>query len=109
MIRYKKTVKLSRLQPELLAGLMVCDQVYDKMFGRDMWVTSVNDSRHGWGSLHFVGQAADIRAKDLKRAEADRLRDAIADRICNEFDVIVEWDREVQANCHLHIEWQPKK
>jgi|TARA_Y100000034_G_scaffold119275_1_gene160896 hypothetical protein len=110
MIRFKKSVKLGRLQPELLAGMMIADQAYEAMRpGKAMWITSVNDSKHGFASLHLVGQACDIRAKDLTKAEANTLRDRIADRLNAEFDVVVEWDKMIKANCHVHLEWQPKK
>ena len=75
--------------------------------GYECVVTSVCDSRHSHGSLHFSGGAVDFRTKHLhpnevKLAVSDDCKRALG----REFDVIIE--HLGKPNEHLHVEWQPK-
>lgn len=106
MIKCKVGVKLFGLRPEMLVVLQVADAAW-QAFGHDgPTITSARDSVHGFGSLHCVGAAVDLRSKDLpddhKRLILTRLRDCLTD----EFDILLE--AEGQANEHFHIEFQPK-
>ena len=69
----------------------------------ELVATSMNDGTHGQGSKHYVGEAADIRTRDLKtydhvhlffweiKGEIDKYG----------FDTVLEKD-------HIHIEYDPK-
>lgn len=96
----KKGVKLRGLKPEMLLGITICNDVY-KSFGVDMVITSVNDSKHGYGSLHYSGSATDLRTRNVPNEILSDLCDALKASLGVEFDVILESN-------HIHVEYQPK-
>lgn len=101
-MRLKKGVIATRIQPELLLALTIADSVWEQ-FGCELVVTSLNDGKHSQSSLHYAGQAADLRTHcfpaEKVPAVADMLKEALGQN--PDFDVVVEKD-------HIHIEWQPK-
>lgn len=107
-LRLKPGVRLANLQPQILLALQVAEGVYAEE-GVDCWVTSVNDGSHGYGSLHFSGNAVDLRVHNLPDDEtARRVATEIKERLAQgvEFDVVAEGLGTV--NAHIHIEYQPK-
>lgn len=94
-------VKLTDLQPQLLAGLMVCDWVYWNLFKTEMVVTSVDDSVHSPTSLHPKGLAADLRTRTFTADQIPKVLAAIKERLTPEFDFIFEKD-------HFHMEYDQK-
>ena len=96
-MKLKPGVRLHGLKPEILFALTVLDRLWPT----EMVVTSLIDGAHGRGSLHYVGQAADIRVRDLEPEEiAAVVREAKA-ALGADFDVVLE-------PSHLHVEFQPK-
>ena len=63
----------------------------------EMVVTSVRDGKHKEHSLHYVGQAVDLRTRDFTDMWAHYLRNALG----KDWDVVVESD-------HIHVEYDPK-
>lgn len=89
----KTGVQIRNLSPQILLALFVAD----RLLGGNLVVTSVSDSTHSAGSLHYVGLAADLRLPaDPPKFVAD-LKEALG----GEFDVVLEGD-------HVHVEYQPK-
>jgi len=88
---------------QLLLALMVADQVY-KEFGADgVVITSLNDARHSETSLHYAGNAADIRVWNLPDSvDPNDVVTSIKARLNLDYDVIFESD-------HIHIEYQPRR
>ena len=107
MIVLKKSVSLIGLRPEMLLGLVIASEVIDA-YRHVTVVTSVNDSGHSFGSLHFAGAAVDIDfSEDLVVDDQIAIAAAVRDRLTSEFDVVPE---DVgKPNSHLHIEYQPKR
>lgn len=69
---------------------------------KDFIVTSVNDSTHGTGSLHYIGKAIDIRTKNLTPDLTIKLYNALKAELDSQgFDVVHEVD-------HIHCEYDPK-
>ncbi|KKL05866.1 hypothetical protein LCGC14_2601760 [marine sediment metagenome] len=102
MIRFKRGTKISGIRAELILALLVAEGVYDK-YDTDLVVTSVNDGRHSYTSLHYSGSAADIRTRELPEADSiQAVAEEIRQDLSDEYDVIVESD-------HIHIEYQPKR
>lgn len=100
-MQFKPTVKLTDLKPQLLAGLLVCQYVYEHLFNTELVVTSIDDSTHGADSLHPFGLAADLRTRNLKPEQIPAVQKAIKDRLPAGFDFVFEGD-------HFHIEYDPK-
>lgn len=100
MLRIKDGVSLEKLRPEIVVGLMVAASIYDSV-AKDCTITSVNDSTHMAGSLHYEGLAVDLRISNLDPGQPQTLRDRIALAAGPDFDVVLEKD-------HIHMEWDPK-
>ncbi len=99
-MKLKKTVKLKGLQPQILIAVMVANDVY-RDFGKELVITSVNDSKHSEFSLHYSGDAIDIRTRYFTSEEKVAVHKEIKDRLTKDFDVVLEKD-------HIHIEYDPK-
>jgi len=105
-MRFKdKSVNPKRLTPELLLGMMIVGEVI-KEAGAEFVITSMNDSHHGPGSLHYSGQAVDFRSHEFHEADIalDQMRSALAYH--KDYDLILEG--RGSPNEHFHLEYQPK-
>ena len=102
-MRFKRGINPQGIRSELLLALVVADGVWSK-HGQNLVITSLNDSRHSRTSLHYSGQAADLRTRyfddSIKMRVADDLRDALGNH--PDYDIILESD-------HVHLEYQPKR
>lgn len=106
MITIKEGAKIKGIQPEILVGLAIIDKVFTK-YGIDLIITEGTGGVHMQGSLHYVGQALDIRSNrisdvTMKKAILNECQILLGD----EYDMIIE-DLE-QPNEHYHAEFQPK-
>ena len=101
-MKFKPGTNPAGLRPELLIALMIADTVWSEK-GKELVVTSLNDSKHSRGSLHFSGAAADLRTRyfsdEQKQSAASELKDRLG--FNPDYDVVVESD-------HIHLEYQPK-
>ena len=94
----KKGVNIQGMSTELLFGLNVADAVY-KELGYELTVTSVLDGRHSLTSLHYAGNAADLRIRGISDPQA--IVDMLKARLGVNFDVLLESN-------HIHIDYQPR-
>lgn len=94
------TVNPFGMTAELLFGLIIADQVW-KENGKELVVTSLNDGKHSVTSLHYSGNAADLRTRYFSDPEliAGLLREKLQN---TDYDVVVE-------SGHIHFEYQPKR
>jgi len=97
-ISFKPGVRLFGLQPEILWALDQCVDVWPT----DVTVTSARGDKHSRQSLHYSGNAVDLRTRNLNdeqiRATVLKLKQVLGKR----FDVLFE------SGNHIHIEHQPK-
>lgn len=105
ILSLKPGVKLQMLQPQCVLALMICASVYESMGAQTCVVTSINDGKHSDLSLHYEGYAFDLRTKDFQ-GDGLALRDAIAEALGRNFDVVLE--SIGKPNEHLHVEYDPK-
>lgn len=98
---FKPGVSLKGMTPQILLALIEAEKVYKNRL-LTMTVTSVNDSTHKEGSLHYSGFAADLRTKGTGSAQS--LYNDLKKKLQPMgFDVLLEFlggDSE-----HIHIEW----
>lgn len=99
-MKLKPGVRAQGIRPELLLALLAAQPLYAAA-GAPLVVTSIIDGTHRRGSLHYAGQALDLRARDFAPSERRRIRDGLAEALGDDFDVVLEVD-------HLHVECQPK-
>jgi len=96
----KQGVKIANLKPQLIIAIMVANDVY-RLHGKELVITSVDDSKHGKNTLHGSGSAFDCRTSYFMAGEAERVANEIRAKIDEDFDIAFETD-------HLHIEYDPK-
>lgn len=82
----------------LLFGIIVAGEVFREE-GVDYVLTSLKDGVHSFKSLHYRGDAADIRIWGLK--DSVKTAEKIRQRLNKHYDVIAESD-------HIHLEFQPR-
>lgn len=101
MIQFKQGLYLFGLQPEMLWALDVCESVWQEI-GKNLTVTSTRwGDKHAWKSRHYSGLAVDLRTKDLHEVEIRQVAEMAAERLGDEYDVVVESN-------HIHVEYDPK-
>lgn len=90
---------------ELLLGLMVAQGVYAEE-GVEMVITALCNGAHSETSLHYSGNAADLRVWHLDdhRATAREIKR----RLNRHYDVIAE-NRSDGSPSHIHMEYQPRR
>lgn len=105
IFQFKEGTSVEVLTDGLLLGLLGLAHVMQSVLGaRVLVVTSVNDGRHKPGSLHYSGNAVDIRSKTWPRervAECVRLFRASPDG--PRYDLLFE--SPGTPNEHLHLEF----
>ena len=99
-MKIKSGVSLAGIRPEMVVGLMIIKEIFDERLF-PMTITSVTDSKHGFGSLHYVGQAVDIRTRHIPNDQITLLANLCREALGKQFDVVKE-------ATHLHVEFQPK-
>jgi len=97
----KAGVRIKGISQELLLGLFVANEVY-ALHGVNMVVTSLLDGKHSATSLHYAGEAADLRTRNIPQdVDPQDIRKEIKDRLGMDYDVILE-------DNHIHMEHQPR-
>ena len=104
MLQLKPGVRLAGISPEIAVAINIAHSVWmEELKSVPMVLTSITDGRHSVGSLHYTGQAFDVRIRNIPRGNewmdvlTKRLKGALGD----DFDVVLESD-------HYHIEHDPK-
>lgn len=69
-------------------------------FGHSPVITSGTDGRHRADSLHYSGNALDLRIRHIPPEDRVALTASLASSLGEEFDVILEAD-------HIHVEFDP--
>lgn len=106
MIRVKDdSVCIARLSPAIYFALMVANEVYSR-YGYEVVITSGDDGVHSSTSLHYNGDAVDIRTKMMPEKHAYDIAAELNAALGKDFDVIFE---NTDQNEHIHIEKQPRR
>ena len=108
-MKLKPGVKVRGISPELVLAAFVVDSILSKHNNDHTVLTSVADGSHRYGSLHFTGDAFDVRVHNLPSDLSLRqeLITLIREALSDEFDVIYEGHET--SNAHIHVEFQPKR
>lgn len=100
-MKLKKGVKCHALTSQVVLALVIAGKLYQEMFSKDMVVTSLHDGKHSSGSLHYSGNAFDMRTWGIVDDDLTKYKAALNSRLGVDFDVVIESD-------HIHVEYQPK-
>ena len=97
----KEGVNVAGLKTEMVPVLLAAYSVFAQ-HSVPFTITSALDSKHGRGSLHYVGLAIDIRRREIADpAVVQRIADEMKAALGSQYDVVVE-------KTHFHVEFQPK-
>ncbi len=99
-MRLKPGARIRHCNPEILWAGNVAAWVYDKA-GQELVITSGTDGSHSRSSRHYQGDALDLRTWYFDPEKRLWVRDAIAERVGPDFDVVLESN-------HIHMEYDPK-
>ena len=98
----KSGVSMYQVHPNIEKLWPTLDRISETHCGRACVVTTCRDGIHSKNSLHYVGQAIDIRINDLPSDDAKvAYFDEVRRCLGVGYDVVLEHD-------HIHIEWDPK-
>ncbi len=99
-MKIKVGVKINGLKPEMLLGIIIAKSIYDK-WGKELVITEITGANHSFASLHYSGNAVDIRTNYFTDLEKDLVAKDLKEALGENYDVVVE-------KTHIHIEFQPK-
>jgi len=94
----KNGVDLRGLTPQMAIAYTIACKVYGQYA---CVITSGSDGKHGPNSLHYSGQALDLRTNNLPPQAVQSIVDRLKEALGAQFDVVLESD-------HIHIEFDPK-
>ena len=99
----KEGASVAGIRPELVLAYTVAMAIYASYDDGDVEciITEATGGHHGVASLHYVGQAIDLRTWGLTGAEQRDITGKLKSSLGSQYDVILESD-------HIHIEFQPK-
>ena len=105
MIRWRDTCRFDALHPALILALLRADAIFAS-YSQDCWVTSINDSTHMLGSLHYQGRAVDLRVHHLPdEAARVTVTNTLRSALGPQFTVLYE--APGTPNSHIHVELDP--
>ncbi len=101
-LRLKPDAKARVLSPQCLLAMVVAEGIWrDADFG-DCTITSISDGQHSRKSKHWLGNAFDVRTRELPEAASiDGVAYLLRQALPEDYDVVVESD-------HIHVEYDPK-
>ena len=94
----KHGVDLRGLSPQMAIAYTIACRCYEQY---DCVITSASDGKHGPNSLHYKGQALDLRTRHLNGQGLQAVYHKLKESLGEQFDVVLESD-------HIHVEWDPK-
>lgn len=99
IVSIKPGVRVRGLSNEILLAIVIAESVYRETQGL-MVITSLTDGKHSVGSLHYTGEAVDLRLPST--IVIDQVVSQLKSALGSSYDVILETD-------HIHIEYDPKR
>jgi hypothetical protein len=96
LLSVKPGARIGEVRAPLFFAAMVWDQITGKAT-----ITSGTDGKHMADSLHYSGNAIDLRCRDINPGMMPAYLAALKERLGPEFDIVLEED-------HVHVEYDPK-
>ncbi len=99
-MKFKLGVEMNDMSVAIWYARAVVERVTRNVCGRGAIITSGRDGKHSANSLHYSGNALDLRTRDLRDDQKQRYRKVLADELGPDFDVVLE-------KSHIHLEYDP--
>ncbi len=99
-MRVKPGARIRHCSAQILFAAVVANEVFHE-YGRELVITSGTDGKHSRTSLHYRGDAIDLRTRELDPSVVEAVAGEIRNRLGPDFDVVVE-------RTHIHMEYQPE-
>ena len=99
MLKLKPGVAVAGIRPEMMLAVIAAERAFSSA---DCIITSALDGRHSLTSLHYAGQAIDLRTRHVSKATAETVVAVLKEALTIDYDVILE-------STHIHVEFQPKR
>lgn len=100
-INVKDDVELSGLTDDITATYSHISDSWDAHAPNvTPTITSGLEGKHGTNSLHYSGNAIDLRTRNLTEDQIDDIASDLQSRLGNDYDVVIEPD-------HMHVEFDP--
>ena len=97
----KTGVDLRGLSPQMAVAYTIACFIYYRQIHEWATITSASDGKHSPNSLHYCGQALDLRIRMLTGGQMETIRKQLTIALGEQYDVVLEKD-------HFHIEFDPK-
>jgi hypothetical protein len=102
MLSLKQGVDISKLSPQMAIAANIATWCFIEESYHTV-ITSACDGKHGDNSLHYFGDAMDLRIRHIPAAETvSRIMVKLKENLGDNYDVVLESD-------HIHVEYQPKR
>lgn len=101
----KTGAKINGVQPEILLALIIIQPIFMKE-NCNLVLTEVTGGKHKHESKHYIGQAVDIRSKNINPISKEIILDNCKIALGENFDFILEG--KGTENEHYHLEYDPK-
>lgn len=99
-LQIKPGVRVRGLSPEIMLAITIAQASYERCGEESMTITSLTDGKHSDRSLHYCGDAVDLRLP-LDPDVIPVLVNFLKVRLGESYDVVLEKD-------HIHVEFDPK-
>lgn len=93
----KSDVSPTGATQELISGLESAKRIFAD-FGQPFTITSLSEGQHLVGSKHYIGQAADLRTRDLDPSTIPQLVATLKSNLGSQYFVQREAD-------HIHVQY----
>lgn len=100
-MRYLPNVILDGVTPDIMKAITAADFIMRRITGAHVVVTSGIDGVHMKNSKHYIGEAVDVRNRNLSGEQNDEFIKELKIALGKDYDIVLERD-------HIHIEHDPK-
>jgi len=100
-MRIKPGANLDGISAAMLHACAVIDEIYIRIAGHEVTLTSGKDGKHSDRSLHYEGNADDFRKRDVSPNDYILILAEVKRKLGKDYDVIDE-------ATHMHVEYDPK-
>ena len=109
LVKFKKGINDEGVKEAIKGKYKVFDDVFKKYNEPEPTITSTTVDKHKKESKHYLGEACDIRGKDLSDETMKNIADDLQKELGPDYDVVPEYYPDNPDWDHVHIEYDPKK